>query len=81
MIITLSQFVEKFSTNPRKIIKRTIDIREGSSANFTFIDPEIQWKVEVSRFKSKSKNSPFDGKMLKGKAIGIFNRGELLLVS
>jgi dihydroorotase len=79
-VITFSQLVEKFSTNPRAIIKRTIDIREGNSANFTFIDPEIQWKVEVSRFKSKSKNSPFDGKVLKGRAIGIFNRGELLLV-
>ena len=79
-VITFSQLVEKFSTNPRTIIKRTIDIREGNSANFTFVDPEIQWKVEVSRFKSKSKNSPFDGKVLKGRAIGIFNRGELLLV-
>ena len=79
-VITFSQLVEKCSTNPRAIIKRTIDIREGNSANFTFIDPEIQWKVEVSRFKSKSKNSPFDGKALKGRAIGIFNRGELLLV-
>ena len=79
-LITFSQLIEKFSTNPRKIIKRPIDIREGNSANFTFIDPEIRWKVEVSRFKSKSKNSPFDGKALKGRAIGIFNRGELLLV-
>ena len=79
-LITFSQLIEKFSTNPRKIIKRPIDIREGSSANFTFIDPEIRWKVEVGRFKSKSKNSPFDGKALKGRAIGIFNRGELLLV-
>ena len=79
-LITFSQLIEKFSTNPRKIIKRPIDIREGNSANFTFIDPEIRWKVDVSRFKSKSKNSPFDGKALKGRAIGIFNRGELLLV-
>ena len=79
-IITFSQLVEKFSTNPRTIIKRIIDIHEGNSANFTFIDPEIRWKVEVSRFKSKSKNSPFNGKALKGRAIGIFNRGELLLV-
>ncbi len=79
-VITFSQLVEKFSTNPRKIIKRTIDIREGNSANFTFVDPEIQWKVDVSRFKSKSKNSPFDGKLLKGRAVGIFNHGEILLV-
>ena len=79
-IISFSQMVEKFSTNPRRIIRRPIDIREGNAANFTFIDPDIRWKVEVNRFKSKSKNSPFDGRMLKGKAAGIFNRGQILLV-
>jgi dihydroorotase len=72
--------VEKFSTNPRTIIRRPIDICEGSNANLTFVDPEIQWKVEVSRFKSKSKNSPFDGRVLKGRAVGIFNHGQILLV-
>jgi len=79
-IITISQLVEKFSTNPRKIIGRSIAIREGSPANFTFIDPEIRWKVDTSLFKSKSKNSPFHGRTLKGKAVGIFNRGKMLLV-
>jgi len=79
-IITLYQLVEKFSTNPRRIIKRTIELSEGNPANFTFIDPDIQWKADVSRFKSKSKNSPFDGKVLKGSAVGIFNHGRLLLM-
>jgi len=79
-VISFSQMIEKFSTNPRTIIRRPIDIREGNEANFTFIDPEIQWEVEVSRFKSKSKNSPFDGRVLKGKAVGIFNHGRILLV-
>ena len=79
-VITLSQLIEKFSTNPRKIVRRTIDIREGSPADLTFVDPDIQWKVDTSRFKSKSKNSPFEGRVLKGKAAGIFNHGQLLLV-
>jgi len=79
-IISISQMVEKFSTNPRKIIKRPADIREGSEANFTFLDPDLRWKVEVGKFKSKSKNSPFDGKILQGKAVGIFNHGQIFLV-
>jgi len=79
-IISIIQLVEKFSTNPRRIVGRNLDIREGNPANFTFIDTDLRWKVDTSRFKSKSKNSPFHGRELKGKAIGIYNRGRVLLV-
>ena len=78
-ILTLSQLIEKFSANPRKIIRRPIATREGEVANFTFIDPGAVWTVKTSRFKSKSKNSPFEGRTLKGKAIGIFNHGIALM--
>ncbi|MGA7161718.1 MAG: dihydroorotase [Bacteroidota bacterium] len=78
-ILTFSQLVEKFSTNPRKIVRRVVDVREGNSADFSMIDPEMEWKVDAGGFKSKSKNSPFDGRVLKGKAAGIFNHGRILL--
>ncbi len=78
-ILTLDQLIEKFSSNPRKIIGRTIEIREGELANLTFIDPDALWTVKTSRFKSKSKNSPFEGRILKGRAIGIFNHGIALV--
>ena len=77
--LTLNQMIEKFSTNPRRIIGREITVKEGERANLTFFDPSIQWKVEPGKFKSKSKNSPFGGRPLKGKAVGIFNNGQLLL--
>jgi dihydroorotase len=77
-VISLSQMVEKFSTNPRKIIRRPIEVREGAPANFTFVDPKVKWKVDAGGLKSKSKNSPFNGRTLTGRAVGIFNHGELL---
>lgn len=77
--ITLSQMVEKFSTNPRRIIGREISVKEGEKANLTFVDPDVEWTVQTSDFKSKSKNSPFNGMKLKGRATGIFNNGKLLL--
>ncbi len=77
-ILSMMQLVEKFSTNPRKIVGKSIIIKEGEKANFTFIDPTVEWKVNTEQFKSKSKNSPFNGKILKGKAIGIFNNNQLL---
>jgi len=77
--LSLHQMIEKLSTNPRRIIGREIDVKEGAKANLTFFDPQVQWKVEPGKFKSKSKNSPFAGRLLKGKAAGICNNGGMLL--
>jgi dihydroorotase len=79
-VLTTSQMIEKFSVNPRKILHLPqIKISVGEKANLTIIDPNIRWMVDVQAFKSKSKNSPFHGRKLKGKAIGIVNNGEVSL--
>jgi dihydroorotase len=77
--LSMTQLIEKFSTNPRKIVGKEIRIEEGNLANLTFIDPVVDWTVDIKQFKSKSKNSPFGGRALKGKAIGIYNNGKLML--
>jgi dihydroorotase len=78
--LSLYQLVERFSTSPRKICSLPpIKIQEGEIANLTFIDPLAEWTVDTQSFKSKSKNSPFHGKVLKGKSVGIFNNHQLLL--
>ncbi len=78
--LTLPQLIEKFSTNPRAILHLpAIRIAEGERAILTFFDPEKEWKVDVRSFRSKSKNSPFDGWAMVGKAIGVFNRGKVAL--
>jgi len=78
--LTLSQLIEKFSTNPRRILSLPpILIEEGQKANFTIIDPDKEWIVDVEKFKSKSKNSPFQNHKLKGRAIGIINNGRMYL--
>ncbi len=78
--LSLYQLVERFSTAPRRICSLPpIRIEEGEPANLTFIDPLTEWTVNTQSFKSKSKNSPFNGRKLKGKSIGIFNNGQMLL--
>ena len=42
-------------------------IEVGKVADITVIDPEAVYKVDTSKFASKSKNSPFDGYEVKGK--------------
>ena len=53
----------------------------GQPANLSFLDLEAQWTVDVQKFRSKSRNSPFHGKVLTGKPLGIFNNGQLVLNS
>jgi dihydroorotase len=75
--LTLNQLIEKFSVNPRRILSLpAITIQEGQVANLTLFDPEKEWTVNIQAFASKSKNSPFHGRKLRGKAIGILNNGK-----
>ena len=52
-------------------------IEEGKKANMTLFDPEIDWVFNEKDIKSKSKNTPFIGEKLKGKALAVINNGEL----
>jgi dihydroorotase len=76
--LTLEQIIEKMAINPRKILNIPIPkIEAGESANLTIFDPDLVWTVELNKFKSKSKNSPFDKKLLTGKAIGVINQSKI----
>jgi dihydroorotase len=79
-VLTIEQLIEKLAINPRKILNIKVPtIAIGEKANLTLIDPDKIWTVEVSKFKSKSKNSPFDKKLLTGKAIGVINNNKAFL--
>ena len=65
--LTMNQLVEKMCVNPSKILglnKGTLEV--GRSADITILDVEEEFVVDVNKFKSKAKNSPFDGFKLKG---------------
>lgn len=67
-VLSLGQLIEKLSVNPRKILKLPdIKISENEIANLTIFDPEESWKVNKTKFKSKSKNTPYNDCNLKGK--------------
>jgi len=76
-VLTLEQLIEKMSINPRKILNIPVpQISVGEKANFTILDTEIIWTVDINSFKSKSRNSPFDKRLLKGKALGVMNNNK-----
>ena len=79
-ILDLKDIVEKFSINPRKILKISIPLFSiGETANFTILDLDSVWTVDVSKFKSKSKNSPFDKRLLNGKSLAVINNKQMFI--
>jgi dihydroorotase len=73
-VISLEEMINKMSVNPRKLLGLpAIRITEGSPANFTILDVNSSWKVDPRKFHSKSKNTPFAGRELKCKPVGIVN--------
>jgi dihydroorotase len=68
------KWVELLSINPRKLFGMdTLKIEEGSKAVLTFFNPLEKWTVTEKDLYSRSKNSPFIGKELTGKVLGIIN--------
>lgn len=68
-ILSWEEAVAKMTVNPAGILNLNLGrIEVGSSADLTIIDPKISWTVDISQFKSKSKNSPFQGRKLTGRA-------------
>jgi dihydroorotase len=77
-VLTLPQLIQKMSCAPAAILKVPGGTLEpGAPADITVIDPERKWTVNVDAFKSKSRNCPFNGWELKGKAVMTIVGGEI----
>jgi len=50
----------------------------GQRADITIIDPELEWEVDPSRFASGSRNTPFKGMKLTGKAVATMVAGKFV---
>jgi dihydroorotase len=70
-IISLQRFVEMCATNPARIfnLEGRGTLKVGSIADVTIIDPDLQWTFRAADSKSKSKNTPFDGRQFTGAAV------------
>lgn len=76
----LTDYIEKITTTPRTILGlKSTTIQEGEQANLTLFNPTEKWSLVKSDIISKSKNSPFIGKELTGKVIGIINNNTMIL--
>jgi dihydroorotase len=54
------------------------NLAPGGPADITVIDPNLEWTVDPARFLSKSRNTPFAGQRLRGKARLTIVAGEIV---
>ena len=79
--LSITDIIEKISTNPRRIaLKEEIKIDLGEKANITLFDPEKKWNVKEKDIKSKSLNTPFIQEDLQGKALAIYNNKKFKII-
>lgn len=70
------RLVEVTSIAPRKLIGvDQVELKEGSTADYTIVDPDIKWVVSKDDFYSKSNNSAFLGANLTGRATEVYTDG------
>ena len=75
--IDILRLIEMYAVEPARLLRinaGTLSI--GAPADVTVIDPNLEWTVRVDKFESASRNSPFDGWKLKGRAVRTIVEGK-----
>lgn len=68
--IDLARFVEMYTAEPAKLLNLDAGtLSVGATADVTLIDPDLEWTVRAADFQSASRNTPFDGWPLRGRAV------------
>ena len=68
--IDIVRLIEMYTLEPAKLLgleAGTLSV--GAPADITLIDPDVEWTVKIDKFESASRNSPFDGWKLTGRAV------------
>jgi dihydroorotase len=73
----VEDLIAKVTTAPRLVLQLPVPIIEvDEKANLTLFDPNREWRLDEKTNFSKSKNSPWWGQELKGKAVAVFNNNK-----
>jgi dihydroorotase len=75
--IDMARLIAMYTVEPARLLKidaGTLSI--GARADVTLLDPELEWTVRIDQFESASRNSPFNGWKLKGRAVRTITGGK-----
>ena len=79
-LIDLERVVQMCATNPARIfgLADRGSLKANAHADVTILDPQLEWVFDVSRSKSKSRNTPFHGRTMHGAAVATIVGGRLV---
>jgi len=77
--LPMSRLVELLATNPARILRQEKkgSFAAGNDADVTIFDPNATWTVDRNRFASRSRNTPYHGETMHGRATYVLVRGRL----
>ncbi|WP_293892724.1 dihydroorotase family protein [Flavobacterium sp.] len=78
-VLPLNKIIEKLTSGKTILNIESQEIKEKNKASISLFTTTDNWTFGAAHILSKSKNTAFHGQPMKGKAIGIYNRGELIL--
>jgi len=75
--MSLSDLIAKFTVAPARLLRlpNKGTLRVGADGDLTIMDADREWVFDVTQSASKSRNSPFSGWHLKGKATATIANG------
>ncbi len=77
--LDLFEIINLMAKKPCEILGLNFEgIKPNAIANFSVVDLHKKWVVDPKKFKSKARNTPFEGKTLIGKVLKTFFRGRLV---
>lgn len=78
-VITLPDMIARLTSKPASLIKsKKGQLGIGAEADIVLIDPDLNWVVDPKSMLSKSKNTPFGGMKLKGRAVMTIVSGRII---
>jgi len=79
--ISIGDVVRLMSENPSEIfkLKNKGRLKEGNDADLTVVDLNRKYRVDASKFHSKAKFSPFEGREVEGKPVKTIVAGQLVM--
>ena len=79
--LTLSQAVDLLSTQPARVLGVPGGtLAPGSPGDVTILDLEDEWQVDPALFRSRSRNTPFAGWSLRGRAVATVLAGRVVAI-
>jgi dihydroorotase len=83
-VLSLADAVARLTAAPAGIMRMerwdySPAVEEGAAANLVVFNPDLEWTIDSSAFKSRARNTPYEGWKVRGKVLHTVFRGRLVV--